>query len=250
MHRSSRFKLGRSHHITDSRTLRMERFMGPDLPAPPPSRDWLVSSSGQPIGPIPMFGNDQYGDCTFASAACARGLWTFWATGSPLWTPDQDLTTDYLDFTGGQDSGCDELRVLKHWRNAGICGDRIGAFGTIPLGNSMLLRQAIDIFGGVKLDLDLPDDWEKQLPSSVWTISTALPDPDNGHSVWATGYPDSESIWIDTWTQRVRLDGPFIEQAIVAAFAVVSPDWLEADGEAPSGFDVNGLNAALARVAA
>ena len=62
----SQMKLGRKAVKTDTRTLRLAKYLTPVLPPPPPAADWTkgIASWG-------MMLNDKLGDCTIAGVAHA-----------------------------------------------------------------------------------------------------------------------------------------------------------------------------------
>ena len=64
-------RLGRKAVKTDSRTLRLNRYLLTELPAPPDAVDWTKG-----ITNFGMMLNDQLGDCTVAALGHAIQVWT------------------------------------------------------------------------------------------------------------------------------------------------------------------------------
>src|SRR6266566_4014729 len=76
----------------------LERYLTRPLLIPPTESH---NSVGAPIG---MFGNDKYGDCTFAALANYRAICSH-KEGASFPTTSAEVVKAYLDFTGGRDDG-------------------------------------------------------------------------------------------------------------------------------------------------
>ena len=101
-------KLGRRAPTADQRrkALPLGKYLRRSLPPPPPSCN---NTDGALIA---MFGNDRYGDCTFAGLANYRAICAA-KEGVVSPTLEGDVIRAYLEFTGGKDDGAVETEVLN-----------------------------------------------------------------------------------------------------------------------------------------
>jgi hypothetical protein len=236
-------KLGKLPPKHDVRTLHFGRY-NRALPPVPESCDYSAK-----IPAWPMLGNDQYGDCTFAGAAHLSQCWADNA-GNPFLPADRDVVAEYLDFTGGQDTGCVELDVLKKWRADGIVGHKIGAFAALAQAEHEQVMQAVYLFGGAYLGVAMPLSAENQ---RVWDvpplgpIGRGSPGSWGGHCVSAVAYNGTGPIVV-TWGQLVQMTWAFYDAYVDEAYAILSQDFLSDTFIAPNGFDIQALAADLALV--
>lgn len=240
-------KLGKLAPRHDSRTLLLASYLEPNLPKPPPARDWSETM-------LPDFGmmlNDEIGDCTVAAGGHAVQVWTWNADG-----PKREITinnqaivraysaiTGYDPRTGANDTGAVVLDVLRYWRRRGIGGHKIGAYVALEPGNHNHVRIACELFGGVYLGLALPLSAQDQ---DLWSVPPAgligpgEPGSWGGHAVWMTGY--SPISWnIITWGARKRMTPGFWRAYCDEAYAMISVDWLNDANKSPAGFDMQAL---------
>src|SRR5580692_6287960 len=127
--------LGRKAVITDSRTLKMASYLGPQLPPSPASVDWTKGKSSWG-----MMLNDKLGCCTIAGCAHAIQLWSN-SVGQEITIPDSDVLATYEQWDGynpsdpNTDNGGIELNVLNQWKNKGLFGHQLLAFGAVNYNN-------------------------------------------------------------------------------------------------------------------
>jgi len=116
-------RLGRKAIKTDTRTLRLARYLTPTLPAPPTAQDWTKG-----ITAWGMMLNDQLGDCTIAGRQHAIQVWSA-NLGNEVTLPDADALTayeqwcGYVDGDASTDNGGVELDVLTDWKQKGAALD-------------------------------------------------------------------------------------------------------------------------------
>ena len=67
---------------------------------------------------------------------------------------------------------------------------------------------------------------------------------EGGHGINLTGQ-GSLGCKIDSWGMVIPCTQGFMRQYLISAFAVVTPLWLDKQGNSPSGLDLNGLLAAM-----
>lgn len=198
----------------------------------------------------PMYANDRLSDCTCAAAAHMVQSWTAYARGRETILPWRGVVAAYFELTRGDDGGAYCLEVLKHWRNAGIAGDRIAAFARLRTGDVRLAKIAIDLFGSCYLGFALPNfavrtrqRWDVPPDGEV---GDAKPNEANGHCVPAVGYDDAQ-VYIVTWGRLKRATWGFYRAYNDEAYAVLNRDWIERSQKSPSGFDFRALQRDLGR---
>ena len=197
-----------------------------------------------------MLGNDRCGDCTFAGAAHLSQCWVDNADGGAagFLPDDRAVVAEYFAFTGGRDTGCIELDVLKKWRSDGIVGHKIGAFAALEATSHEPLRQAVYLFGGAYLGVALPLSAENQ---TIWDvpprgpIGRGSPGSWGGHCVAAVAYNATGPIVV-TWGQLVQMTWAFYDAYVDEAYAILAQDFFNDANIAPNGFDLAALAADLA----
>jgi hypothetical protein len=140
------------------------------------------------------------------------------------------------------------------------------------------IATAIWLFGGAYIGLELPITAQKQ---DVWDLPAELgPDDEpgswGGHAVYVAAYdatdsrkaveskqqecggaaavspvsglPSAVSLTCITWGKPKKMTLRWFEKYCSEAYALVSTDWLESSGIAPSGFDLAALEKDLAMV--
>jgi hypothetical protein len=169
MAQASKVKLGKNAVRHDPLTLLMSNYATAALPVPPSSAD-LSQKVGANWG---MMDNDKIGDCTCAAAGHCIMEWTANAQAKMV-TPTvaqivaaYSAITGYNPKTGANDNGAVELDVLKYWRNTGIARHKIGAFVSLEPSNHNHVMDAVYIFEGCYIGLQLPISAQGQ---TVWTV--------------------------------------------------------------------------------
>ncbi len=239
-------KLGKLPARHDVRTLRFARY-DRALPAPPATCDYSIK-----VPSWPMLGNDRYGDCTFAGAAHLSQCWVDNAGSTPggFLPDDRAVVAEYLAFTGGEDTGCVELDVLKTWRADGIVGHKIGAFAALRAGDHDEAHDAVFLFGGAYLGVAMPLSAQKQ---QVWDvprrgpIGRGSPGSWGGHCVVVVAY-DARGPIVVTWGQLQPMTWAFYDAYVNEAYAILAADFFNGASVAPNGFDLAALTADLALV--
>lgn len=237
-------KLGRKAIKMDSRTLRLARYLTPVLPAPAPSLDWTkgISSFG-------MMLNDRLGDCTIAALGHAIQVWTA-NTSAEITVPDKTILGGYENFCGynptdpSTDQGGIELDVLNDFKKLGFGGHSLLAFASVRPSNTRLVKQAIELFGGVYIGISLPVSAQSQ---TVWDVvkdngsGNTEPGSWGGHAVFVPKYTGTNKVLTDltciTWGGLQKMTAAFWRKYVDETYALLSPSWLAAAG-APNGFDL------------
>ena len=234
----SHLKLGRKAVRTDSRTLKLAKYMTASLPPAPPAKDWTkgITSWG-------MMHNDKLGCCTIAAAAHAVQVWSAGAS-TEVTLPDSQVLHYYEKWDGynpkdpSTDQGGIELDVLNDWKKNGFDKHKLVAFADPAYANLEQIRQSINLFGGVYIGLSLPVTAQTQ---TVWDVvpnggANAKPGSWGGHAVFVPAY-DAKGFTCITWGQLKTMTVAFWNEYVDEAHALLSPDWLAAKGS-PSGFNL------------
>ena len=159
------YRFGKHPVKSDYRTLRFKTYVTAGLAAPPTSFNVLTSvyqklKTSNPATLFPMDGNDTLGDCTIAGLAHATTVYNG-LLGKEKIAPKASVVTLYEKLTGGQDTGLNELDVLKYWSSHKVYGSDILAFVSIDPKNHTHMQQALQLFGGVYLGFQVQamDAW-------------------------------------------------------------------------------------------
>lgn len=243
--------LGKHPVRHDPRTLKLADYIT-DLPSPPPARDW-TAKLGEDLG---MLGNDRLGDCTCATAAHMIQVWTS-QIGMITMPSEREVIEAYMAVGGydgvdpATDQGANMLDVLNYWRKTGIGGHKIGAYVKVDH-NPDSIQLAIDLFGGVYTGANLP----RSAQNGAWVLAGHQPIGDDqapgswgGHCLSASSYDRTGPIFV-TWGRRQKADWSWFVAYVDECYAIISSEWLDSIGTAPSGLDVMKLQDALQRIAA
>jgi hypothetical protein len=245
-----------------------------------------------------MMLNNTLGCCTISAVGHAVQVLTANAS-QELTLPDSTILQYYEQWDGynpanpATDQGGVELDVLNNWRQQGFAGQTLEAYVAIDIGTRdsghgtrqsataqpqdlvPALTQAIWLFGGAYIGVELPLTAQRQ---DVWDVADG-PDADpgswGGHSVYLVGYetpvttpslsappllnqegsfagpspvsrvPCPGSLTCITWGQLKKLTWAWFEKYCSEAYALISRDWIEATGVSPSGFVLSALEADL-----
>ncbi|HUY26572.1 MAG TPA: hypothetical protein VMV27_04055 [Candidatus Binataceae bacterium] len=251
------YKLGRRPARHSLKTMRaaiaLARLLD-QLGAPPAaSDDWSAPVQQLTGGNWGMEGNDQYGDCTCADESHLVMLRT--ANAGKMITPTAAQTLAlYSAITGfnpdvpSSDQGADMETVCEFLEKTGYLGVKNAGHATIDPANIAHLKWAVQIFGGVKLGIQLPQSAMDQFNAgNEWDVVAGSP-LIGGHDVPITHY-DGSLYYIATWGKGVQPMTP----AFLAAYCdevkvTLSPEWISQSGTAPSKDTMAQLVAELAAI--
>ena len=243
-------KLGKKPAKIDPRTLVLAKYFTDKLPAAPANADW---TSG--ITDWGMMLNDQLGDCTIAGCGHAEQVWSA-ARGGEYTLPDAAILQKYEQWCGyvngdpDSDNGGIELDVLSDWRTNGFWKHTLLAYADPDPTNLEHVKQAINLFGGVYIGVQLPVSAQDQ--PTTWDVS---PTDNNaggwgGHCVFIPKYRANSDgtvtftciSWgglIDItqafWLFKDDSGTPYIDEV----HALVAPEFLSLKtGKTPEGLDL------------
>lgn len=240
-------KFGKLAPKPHRKTLKATRYMA-QVPAPPEKvyREYKI-----PPGMWEMFANDSLGDCTCAAIAHMLMLVTAHTGTMVVPTVDEvvkvySAVSGYVPGDDSTDNGAAISDVLDYWQTQGISGHKILGWAAIDPTDIVAVKKAIWIFGGIDIGVNLPNIAMTQLNSGQpWDV---VPDDggiDGGHSVPNFGYGSQGTNCI-TWGQRQGMSWEWFAKYADEAYAVITQDWMDAQGKTPSGFDLATLQADLA----
>lgn len=238
-------KLGRLPKRDDPKTLMLANYL--DVAALPPIPP--VFDITAPVHSWPMYGNNRISDCTIAAAGHMIEAWTH-AAGKFRVPSEVTIEHAYWATGDGTDDGRNELDVLNYWRHHGIGIDKISEYVFVDPRNHQHMQAAMYLFGGVYTGIDLPATAQTQ---SRWAVvgdgkhGSSAPGSWGGHAVPFLGY-DPHGVRLVTWGYTMWADWAFNDDYTEEAYAILSPDWLNAAGKTLQGFDLAALKADLAAI--
>ncbi len=243
-------KLGRKPRKFNPKTLFLPRYMTANVPEPPPSKvfyEYLVKR-------WPMFLNDTIGDCVFACGAHMLEDWTAHTMGKVSPT-DADVQAAYSAVGGyvpgdpATDNGANITDFLSWWQTNPLAGRKISGWASIDPSNLTAIKQAIWIFGGVDIGINMPQSAMDQFNARQnWELVQDSPII-GGHSICVFGYGAHGCACI-TWGQVQYMSWEFFAAYCDEAYAVLTPDWLKSTGKTEFGLDMATLESDLRKVSA
>ena len=247
-------KLGKQAARLDARTLQFSNYLKAAAPpAPPKVEDWTKK-----VKEWPMMLNNTLGDCTCACAGHMIEEWTTYAHAPGFIPADQQILQVY-EAVGGYkpgdpstDKGAVILDVLNYWRQTGIAGHPITAYVSLEPKNHEDVKDAVYLFGNCYLGVQLPLSAQNQ---KVWSVppggptGQGAPGSWGGHAIPIVQY-DSRGVTVITWGEPLRATWSFLDAYCDEAYAVLSADWIAANDQAPSNFDLAQLQADLGQIGA
>ena len=242
-------KAGRLPYVHDSRTFDLSDYLkNENITNIPKEYNW--GSKIQP-GNWGTLGNLKINDCTCAAAGHLIMAWT--SNIGRLHKPTtKTIVAAYTAVTGydpkvdGIGKPIEAIKVLKYWRKTGIAGRKIIAFAKLDFKNRRQLKQAIYLYGGCYVGINLPKSAEKQYnESKKWTVSakgaTGDGEPGSwlGHALIITGYQNDE-LRVITWGKEMIMKLDFWETYVDESYAIFSADFIK-DKQTPTKINVDVL---------
>jgi len=227
------FKLGRKPAKFDLRIPMLSKYTS-NLPPQPDSYTW-----DKGISQWGMMANDRLGDCTAAALAHQVSVWTVNASEEVTLTDAQVIkfysdTCGYVPGDPQTDVGGVESDILKQWyATPGLLGgyNLLGFAAIRPQSTtSNSIRDAIYIFGGAYLGINLPETIKNQ--GYLWQVHAqgpvgpGAPGSLGGHAVIAVAY-DTRVIEIISWGTRYWITWDFYRTYCEEAYALISEAWID-----------------------
>ena len=242
-------KLGKLAPKHDMRIPMLAKYTA-GLPAAPAQIDW-----GAGIMDWGVMDNDTLGDCTCAGVGHAIQVWTLRSSDKMVTLPDSEIVGLYEKFgyvpgNASTDNGAVETDVLKYWLKNPVDGHGLAGFVSLQPHDITDIKDAIWLFGGAYIGVALPLTAQGQ---KEWLVTpeglsgNGAPGSWGGHCIYVTGY-DARFVSFISWGIPMRMSWNFWWAYCDEAYGLLSADWLEKSGEAPSGFDRAALTAGMAEL--
>jgi len=239
-------KLGRIRpERIDPRIPRFSAYLKANLPAAP-----LSTNRRAAVTDWQVLGNDTVGNCVIASKLHDMQLWTA-AAGKEARFTTEDAIRYYEQLCGydpndpSTDRGGIINDVLKWWLQNDICGHKIDAVAVLDAGNRASIRDAVWLCGIADIGVNLPlsaqtqNEWYAPPPGTPLTGDDE-PGSWGGHDCSIVDY-DQDYVYISTWGLIKQASWSWLASYCEEAYAILSKDWLAANGKAPNGFDYQTL---------
>lgn len=238
-------KLGRKAIKTDSRTLKLGKYLDLSaLPTPPANVDWTkgVASWGAML-------NDQLGDCTIA--ACGHAIQVAGVNcGYPLAeeTPASGVIEEaysawdgYVPGDEATDQGGVILDVLNDWKKSDLGGHHLMAFASAAVSDQVEILQAIALLGLVDIGMNVPNFiMAGAAPPEVWDVTANDGGIAGGHSVVCVAYRVVNGvlqIGFISWGAVYWMTWAYWLKYVDEAYALLLATWIKNNGT-PSGVDL------------
>ena len=258
-----RFAYGRRHPAPrPARAVRAGFVMAGALDAlgsaPAESNDYVAAAAGR----FGSFDNENIGDCVEADTANSLILRTANA-GAAVVPTLQDVISLYSAVGGYQpgnaatDNGTEVQTMCDHLVSIGFLGHKAQASGPVDHTNLDHVRWAQKLFGVCRLGWNLPGYAEDLfLNGRPWDVSASGDQSIAGHDTALVDFRGG-LLYVVSWydsaakydRKLVPVTPAFALRYLEEAHAELFPEWIAAQGQAPSGFDMAGLMAKLREVA-
>jgi hypothetical protein len=262
-------KLGKkpAPKVPDPRNLKLKKYLkekltiqqapgivavGAGLPPAPVEASWITKLCDAEA--IAMYDNDVLGDCVPAAMAHMEQQWNFYA-GHPWipWLADviaaYQAIGGYVPGDSNTDNGCDMSTALKYWRKTGFAGHKILAYMVVDSTDLDEVQSCIEIFGnmftGIALPVSVQGAYDWTVPEGGIYSDNGQPGSWGGHCIpIVAGSPITKTC--ETWgVGKFKMSNNFERDYVDEAYAVLSPDWLEAGKISPSLLDLEQLESDL-----
>jgi hypothetical protein len=242
--------------VHDPRTLMAARVIDLDtLPKVP--REHRIARG---LLSVPVFKNDELGDCTQASKGHAVITMERSSGQREIRLSDEDIVLAYQRVGGyvpgrpETDNGAYELDSMNDWRQNGLGRERDGtphkiyAFAAVDWTDHQQVKQAHYVFNGLKVCAALPLSAADQLRAGrPWDITEGSRSQSGswgGHSMYSFGWT-TQGLLVWTWGEPVLMTWPWVDKYVDEVYAVISEDAVRSGGRTQQGFDVAALNSYL-----
>jgi hypothetical protein len=260
------YRLGKQAATYDKRDFLFAKYRTtaplPPFPANFGHEDVVAADGWQMLGNGPdetvSAGFGGAGDCVWAGADHETMLWTLAAGANAARFSGANAIADYAAVTGYDptnrtdpnptDNGTNVRDALKYRQKTGVVdasGKRytIGAYLALELGNFDQLYEAMYLFGVVGVGFRFPASAMQQFDAGQpWSVVPG-PDPRDGHYVPMVA--KRVNLECVSWGRIQQMTPSFYTKYVDEAWAILSPDLLNAGGKSPEGFDLAQLQADL-----
>lgn len=245
------FKLGRKPNDPSKPRIRLAAHLRDS--APPPFVNWEG---------VPQWGmllNDQVGDCTCAGDGHIAEILSFYGQGTEAAVTDAEVLAAY-EAVGGYDpnagppgsnptdQGATVQAALGYLRTSGIAGVKIDAFAEVAASDLAAIKVASAELGPLSAGVNLPAIAQQQFADGQpWDV---VPDDggiEGGHCIVLCGY-DQDFLYFCTWGRVQKATYAWWQKYGEEIWAVVSREWVSAQGSDPEGVNLASLGAEFAQL--
>ena len=205
-----------------------------------------------------MYGNDEFGDCVWASKAHSQMLWSLMGGYPRTRFTTFDVLSDYHSATGfiasdpDTDQGTDMKSAAEYHRKTGIRDSknlrhRVHAYVNLMPGDVNQVAVGTYILGAVELGVLLTNDNMDQFDAGQpWTVTKA--NPIGGHCIPVVGRDADGYFLAVTWGRLQRIAPSFIAKYMDEAVGYLDLEMLNKKGLSPEAYNHKTLEAMLAKV--
>ena len=248
-----KFKYGKNPFIKDERDLKYAKYRLAEALPPIPA---TFGHEGQ-VTEWGMLGNDQVGDCVIAGSDHETMLFTEEGSTEAPFTTETALN-DYSAITGynpddpNSDQGTDVRTALNYRLNTGMLDannnrHKIGAFLALDQTNINEVLEAAYLYSAVGIGIQVPDSAQKQFQDGEpWTVVEGAT-IEGGHYVPIVGF-DGTYFYVVTWGAVQKMDVNFFNTYCDETWLILSPEFLNAQGDSPEGFDLAQLQSDMSEI--
>lgn len=244
------FKLGRLPNDPSKPRIRLAAHLRAGASPPPSATYDAVPAWG-------MLGNSEWGDCTCAGDGHIAELLSFYGQGTEAVVTDAEALAAYSAISGFDpnagpsgdnptDRGASVQDALGYLRTTGMSGVKIDAFAEVEPGDINAIQVAAAQFGCLSAGVNLPANAQQQFTDGQpWD---AVPDDggiEGGHCIILCGY-DQDFLYFATWGQVQKATYAWWAKYGEEIWAVVSADWVSAQGTDPEGVNLTSLGVEFA----
>jgi hypothetical protein len=256
-------KLGRKPAVHTRRTmlsaLALDHSLNPLGTPPVVSDDYVAAVDAVTGGNWEMFANDKFGCCVEADEGhylmlrtANSGTMVMPQTSDVLglYTAETGFDPKQTDTNGNNptDQGTEETSDCAYMVSTGFLGHKADATAMVAPETLDHMRWCIQLFGACKLGVNLPQSAIDQFNAGQpWTVVANDGGIKGGHDVPAVKY-DGTMFYIVTWAKLQPVSPDWLSRYTDEAHALIFSDWIEQNGNAPSGWNLPELLAALPQV--
>ena len=222
--------------------------------APPPA-----SVSWEAVPAWGILGNQDWGDCTCAGDGHIAEILTFYGQATETVVTDTEALAAYSAISGFNpnagppgnnptDQGASVQDALGYLRSPGMAGVKINAFAEVNVSNLAEIQTACAELGPLSAGVNLPAIAQQQFSDGQpWDVVADDGGIEGGHCVVLCGY-DQEYLYFVTWGQVQKATYAWWARYGEEIWAVVSADWVSAQGSDPDGVNLASLGAEFAEL--
>lgn len=213
-------KLGKLAPVRPDNSRMFAYYQTSPLPAPP------ATVKVPKVADWQMFGNDRYGDCTFAGIAHAEMAVSAILNLNETPPVAQGVIDAYLSYTKGQDVGAVEADLLKYWKSNALFSGPAAAYAQSDKSDQVELKSIIASYGFTYIGIEVPSPCEQQFANRQPWALTHTPADNNiigGHCIILVGY-DEKYFYGITWGAVQAIEWTWLQTYMDESWAVITPE--------------------------